>query len=410
MHIKKYTLDNGMKVAICSAPQFQTVGITVGVKYGSVDEKPAINGAAHYLEHMLFKGTKKRTWQEIHDEARNLGMNQNAFTNKETTAYFLGAYKGYFSRAADLLSDMIKNSTFPEKEFELERGPILNENLIRSDTPMYFFYDFMPKALYAKHAAKMPVAGDEDAIKRTTRQDILKVYDKYYNPRNMIVSVYGGVSQKNALDTIKKNFGEMDKEYAAPARQTAKEKQEKKEIVINKRGIRQTRIGIGFKTKSFADSGIREYLAVSVMTETVRRRMFDEVRDKRGLSYDPNAFYMSYNTFGFISSVAGVEPKNLDKAKAVMLDVFEGMQNGEIDRKELENRKRGLSIKYMVGREDTLDMSLEMADSYLTYGDTTLPERLPNLIKTVTLDEIRKYSEMYIDVDRYGMVTLKPER
>ncbi|MDE1874310.1 MAG: insulinase family protein [Candidatus Micrarchaeota archaeon] len=406
---KLFTLDNGLRVAIYPAPQYQTVGVAVGVRYGSIDEDPRVSGAAHYLEHMLFKGTRKRTWQEINDIPRNLGMMRNAFTDKETTTYFLGAYKGYLNKAIDLLSDQIMNSTFPKKEFELERGPIINENLINDDSPIYMFYDFLPKVLYKKHPARLPTGGDEASIRRTDLQDVLKIYDRYYSPQNMLVTIYGGVSTEKALATVKKHFSGFERKYNAQKRIQAKEKQVKSEITVLKKGIKQTRIGIGFKTKGFAEAHTKEYLTVSLISEILSRRLFDEVREKRGLSYDPRASYSAYGTFGFMAAAAGVEPKNLQRAKETILKEFGKLQDGEVDRDEVKNRKTGLSIRFLTGREDTLGMALSISESYLLYNSIALAEKMPELIREVSLDDVRKYCAKYIDVDRYGLVILKPK-
>ena len=410
MQTKTQTLDNGMKVVVWSVPQLQTVGVVFGFNYGSIDDDIKVGGAAHYLEHMLFKGTKKRTWKQINEEARSRGMYHNAFTDKETTAYLVQAYKGYFKDAVDILADQVKNSVFPQKEFELERGPIINENLMRSDNPQFMFYDFMPMALYEKHPARMPVGGDEATIKRTAKKDVLKIYNNYYAPENMVAVVYGAVDAKKALDTIGSYFKDFEKEKRTLKRDVAREKQKRKEIEISRKGIKQTRLGIGFKCNGFKTGGVKEFLSMRVISEILTRRIYDEVREKRGLSYDPLASYSVYGTFGFIGATAGIEPVKLNEAKEVMLKEFEKLHDGEVKKEELDVRKKALSIKYSVNKEDTLLMADSIADSELTLGDACLMEKLPNLIKTVTLDDVRKRCQMFMDVDKYGMVVLKPER
>ncbi len=410
MHAKQFTLKNGLEVIIKSAPQFQTVGVSVGIKYGSIDENQKVSGAAHYLEHMLFKGTKKRTWKMIWEEGRKYGMMQNAFTDKESTQYIIGAYKGYLNRALDLLSDMVRNSVFPKDEFEKAREPIINENLIRDDTPEYIFYDFLPKILYQKHPARMPIGGNEATIKRTKIGDILNIYDNYYSPENMIVAVYGGVSTTKAFDMVKRYFDDFEKKSKKLNRWVSNEKQFKKELVISKKGIKQTRLGIGFKSSGFKTSNMHEYLSMLVIREILSKRLFDEVREKRGLSYDPYASYSLYNTFGFIGAAAGIEPAKLAETKEVVLKEFEKLQNGEVPKSEVESRKKVLSIKYTINTEDTLGMAVNMADAYSTFGDPKIPIELPKMIKKVNLDDVRKYSAKYIDVDKYGMVVLKPKK
>ncbi len=409
MAMNLFTLDSGLKVAINSAPQFETVGVSVGVNCGSMDENPKLNGSAHYLEHMLFKGTKRRTWKQIAEEVRNLGMTQSAFTGKENTIYYIQAYKGYFGNAVDLLSDMLTNSVFPEKEFLLERGPVINENMKRNDNSQWFFYDFLPMALYDKYPAKRSVSGDASVINKIQLKDILKLYKNYYNPGNMVVSVYGGINMEKSLDAIENAFSDFSRKSSVPKRYPCREKQELREIVIGKKGIKQARIGIGFKTKGFSDASMPEYLSLLALSEVATRRIFDSVREERGLSYDPFAYYNSNKMFGFIAASSGIKPKDQDTAKDIILKEFEKLHDGEIGKDELKSRINGLSIRYRTYKESTLGMSVSIASNYLTYGNPFLMDKLPDMIKKVTLDDVKKYAAQYIDVDKYGLVMLKPE-
>jgi predicted Zn-dependent peptidase len=226
----------------------------------------------------------------------------------------------------------------------------------------------------------------------------------------MVVSVCGAISSDKVFNAIKEYFGDFDKEYRFPKRYVAKEKQEMKVITISKKGIKQTRLGIGFKCNGTRATDIREYLAMRVTSDILNRRIFDEIREKRGLSYDPYASYSPYCTFGFIATAAGVEPKDIDEAKEIMLKEFEKLQNGEIKRDELEKRKKAISISSMINREQTLSIAQSMTYSEMFWGDPTVTEKMPKLIKTVTLDDIRKYCSMFINIDKYSMVTVKPAK
>jgi predicted Zn-dependent peptidase len=410
MNISSKVIDNGLKISVCSFPQLQTVGIAFGVKFGSIDEKPRINGSAHFLEHMLFKGTVKRTWKDMSDRLRELGVYDNAFTDHETTVYYMQVYRGYFEEAMDILSDMVKNSTIPEKEFTLERGPIINENLIHYDDPRYMMLDYMPRVLYKKHPARMPVGGDNDrTLKNVERHDLLDIYDRYYTPKNSELAVYGGVSASKALEVASRCFGDFERDYKKPRRSIAREKQEKRELTIARKGIKQTRIGIGFKCREFRKDALEEFVSLLTMERYLDDRLYDEIRQKRGLSYDPMAEYSAYSTYGFFAAVAGIEPKRLNETKSVMLKEFEKLQDGEISLEELNRSKSALQVEQKTARESSLQMSLSMATFELMYGGCRLLESLPGMIAKVSLDDVRKYCNRYIDVDRYGMVLLKPE-
>lgn len=402
-------LDNGLKTHVYPFPQLETVSIAFGVKTGSIDEKPQTNGSSHFLEHMLFKGTKKRTWKQINDELKELGVHYNAFTDHETTVYFMQAHKSYIEKTAEIMSDMIKNSTIPANEFELERGPIINENLIRHDNPHYMISDYMPMAIYKNHPAKMPVGGDnEKTIRKMKRGSLLEIYKKYYTPRNSVLSIYGGLPKEKAYGIASKYFGNLQKEYVKPNRKVAREKPNKRNLTIARKGIMQTRLGIGFMCKEFNPKDIDEFVSLLVMEKYLDDKLFEEIREKRGLSYDPMASYNPYSTFGFIAAAAGIQPKNLNEAKEIMLKEFEKLQNGEINKNEFSNTKKGLQIEERIKRERTGEMSINMAMFELLYGGVKLLDALPERIGEVTLDDARKYCQKYINVDKYGMVLLKP--
>lgn len=403
-------LTNGLSLGILPFTQLQTVGIVVGIRYGSIDEKPQLNGSAHFLEHMMFKGTKKRTWNAINDETKEFGIRKNAFTDKETTVYYMQVYKKYAERAFDILSDMIKNSTIPENEFELERGPIMNENLIRRDNPQFMFYDYIPMAIYKNYPAKMPIGGNNElTIKNITKSDVLAIYKKYYNPSNMFLAVHGGISKSKALGLAKKYFDGFNLPKMIPKRNPSREKPSKNSITISKDGIKQTRIGIGFACREFDSGNINEYITLNVIAQYLRSKLFDEIREKRGLSYDPTAYYSAYGNFGFIAAGAGAMPKNIDAVEDIILKEFEKIANGEISKKDLEITKKGLSISLETQKENTLQMPATIVNSALLYNNPGLPLKFSGMIKEVDIEDIITCGSKYINVNKYAKVVLKPK-
>jgi predicted Zn-dependent peptidase len=404
-------LENGLFVAIWPFPALESVGIAVGVRYGSVDENPEINGSAHFLEHMLFKGTKNRTWKNIEEEIREIGAYINAGTDYESTIYMIRSHNTYFDKALDILSDMIKNSTLPEKEFELERGPIINENLIYADNPLFFARDYLPRILFKKHPAKMPIGGNNKTIKKISRDDLLEIYRKYYTPKNTAVVIYGGIKKEDALSKVSKYFSDFEGEYTPITTPIANEEQVRREKIFERIGTKQARIAIGFKCSEFRRgfNDLIEELALDVVNDWLSYTLFEEVREKRGLAYDVGSDHYSYSTFGFIAAEAGIEPKNIHITKEVILKQFEKLQKGELSKEEVDKIKNKLSIKNRMQRENTLTMANSIAFSQIVYGDATLVETFPEEITKVTLDDVRKVCNKYIDVDRYGMVVLKPK-
>jgi predicted Zn-dependent peptidase len=179
-------------------------------------------------------------------------------------------------------------------------------------------------------------------------------------------------------------------------------------MTITRRGVKQARIGIGFKTQEFRKQYLNEYLSSLVAGMLLQHRLFEEVRERRGLSYEPAARAYTYSTYGFIGAEAGVEQRNLSEAEKVILKEFYKLQCGEIKKKEIDRIKNELRIGYTIARERPLEMAIRAVISTMTEQEPNLPERMPELIGRVSLDGVRGYCAKYIDVDRYGMYTLKP--
>ncbi len=410
MQTKATMLSNGLTLVVSPMRSLQTVGVALGVKYGYIDDMPGKIGVSHFLEHMLFKGTRKRTWKDIDEETNRFSIDDNAFTDSEYTVYTMTAYKGYFGKAMEMLSDMVRNSTMPEKEFIMEKGPIVNEILMFHDNPASSEMSggYLPRVLFKKHPARNTSLENPRSIQGMTRRDLARVYDSYYTPGNMVLSVYGGVGASTAMRISKKYFGGFRKRTKKPSRHPSREKQERSAMTITRRGVKQARIGIGFKTQEFRKQYLNEYLSSLVAGMLLQHRLFEEVRERRGLSYEPAARAYTYSTYGFIGAEAGVEQRNLSEAEKVILKEFYKLQCGEIKKKEIDRIKNELRIGYTIARERPLEMAIRAVISTMTEQEPNLPERMPELIGRVSLDGVRGYCAKYIDVDRYGMYTLKP--
>ncbi|MEM3839276.1 MAG: pitrilysin family protein [Candidatus Micrarchaeaceae archaeon] len=408
MNSKSFVLGNGMRLYSYYRQGLESIGIAVGVRYGSIDDGERVSGAAHYLEHMLFKGTAKRSAQQIKREIRGLGLSWNAFTTFETTVYYMQGYSVYLDDMLDILSDLIANSTLPEREFELERGPVINESLIHKDNPRFFFYDNFGRALFSKHPAMRPVGGSKESISRITRSDLLNIYNSYYTPGNMVIALYGNVDPAKAREKAQKYFGGFSRAYKELKRPVAREAQVKREIVIKKKSLKQARIGIGFKALPCQNATNAETAGMMVLSKMLSYSLFDEVRDKNGLSYDPSADYYPFSTFSFIGAQAGVEPKDLERAKKIILKEFARLESGKINEDEVERVKRSLSAQYKMQREDSLSMANSIASYSLIAGDYRFAEKLPTLIERVTAREIKKYAKRYIKASNYSAVLLVP--
>lgn len=405
------TLKNGMNIIAVHNPGLQSVGIAACVKFGSIDENPKINGSAHYLEHMLFKGTKKRTWKDIGNKTREFGIYSNAMTDFETTTYMMQCYKTDLEKTMDLLSDQIKNSILPKKEFNLERGAIINENLMRLDNPGYFLYDVLPRTIFKKHPARMPISGDNDnTVKKIKRNDLLKIFKEDYAPKNMALAIFGGSSVDNSLNIASKYFSDFNKTYAPKKRIIANEKQSKTKLVIKKPGLNNTIIGIGLKCNEFEISDLQEYAGLKIITQVLSNNLYDEIREKRGFYYYSRADLNSYSTFGFISLISNSKPENKNDVINIMLDELEKIEKQKINKDDVKKVKRQIIVNNMMLNEQSLYSAIQLStNKFLRGGNPFISEKIMNSVKSIKLDEIKKYSSKYINTDSYGLAIVEPK-
>ena len=403
-------LPNGLQVIAIEVPGLQSVGIAAGVKYGSIDENPRINGSAHFLEHMLYKGTKKRTWQDISNEVRSLGAYQNAMTDFETTTFMMQSFKGDIAKSMDIISDIIKNSTIPQNEFDLEKGPIMNENLMDLDNPMRFVFDFLPRVIYKKNPARMPVSGDnEKTVKYIKRSDLVNIYEKYYTPKNMLLVIYGGISTAKSLALAKRWFSDFDREYIPNQRKIISETQVKTKISEKRPGLKSTLIGIGFKCNEFDQKKIEEHASLEIISEILSNNLFDEIREKKGLSYFSTASYNLYSTFSFLSAFSNTKPENKNEVINIMLGTLEKMQNGKISDEELRRAKKGIIIPYLLGKEKSLSSAVDIVNDKLLFNDPFMSKKIMKYVNQATLNQIKKYSAKFINTDAYGLAVIEPK-
>ena len=217
MKIHKRTLDNGLRVLIAQKESLESVSIVIGVNFGSVDVGRNHEGLAHYLEHMLFKGTKKRSWSQINEITRKYNIFYNAETDYETTMYEAQVYRRYTENAMELISDMFRHPKFSRKEFKHELGPITHEIAMRKEDPNSIVYDNMPRALFKKSKGIMPesISSLEHNV---SLQNIIDAYETYYNPGNSVMVISGGISAEYGVELAKKYMGDFERKLSSPKR------------------------------------------------------------------------------------------------------------------------------------------------------------------------------------------------
>jgi len=284
--MRKFRLENGL-VVILENKATETVTVQATVKAGSNNENKDINGISHFIEHMVFEGTKKRAnARVISNEIEGIGGELNAYTSNERTCFYAKVPKSYFDKALDIVSDIIQNPLFNEKNIEKERKIILKEINLHKDEPRFHQWILFNKALFEKHPAKLATYGTVEAVKNLKRGDLLKYYNAYFIPNNTVLSVVGNFD-RDIIKKIKNEFKDFKLKNLPEKQKIIEPKQTRIKVGREKRKILNSYMVLGYKT---VDRLHKDSYALDVIQSILGRgqsgKIFDEIRNKRGLAYE----------------------------------------------------------------------------------------------------------------------------
>lgn len=354
MEIK--VLKNGLRV-IYQKTDDATVAVNVTVHVGSNNEPDGMKGIAHFIEHMLFEGTKKRpTSLAIASEIENVGGEMNAFTTNERTAYYIKIPRQYFQKALDVLADMIIDSAFKEKFIAKEKGVVINEIGSLYDDPRLYQWVYFEKALYSKAPMRHPIIGYKEDIQSLTREKVINFYQKYYVPQNMVVSIAGNVPDPFILVDALFVRAKMQKVESMKRPDLSEPINNKEVTKAENKKLNQAYIIIGFKTISMKK---KESMALEVIRSILGRgfsgTLFEEIRNKRGLAYDLGVHNESKIDYGYFAINTSVKKKSVPLVKKIIHDEIKKID--AVSEKELGNAKEYLKGEFVMHHEENAKLA-----------------------------------------------------
>ncbi len=398
MEFERTVLSNGLRVLTVSMPSFESATAMVMVGAGSRYETRFNNGISHFLEHMAFKGTKKRpSSMDITSLIDGMGGEFNASTGKEATAYYIKSASNRIELSLDVLSDMLMNSKLDSVEIEKEKGVIIEEINMIEDSPMRDIADVYERLIYGDTPLGWNIAGQKEVIGRVTRKDFTSYMGSLYSPHNITIVVAGGIDNKKVVELAEKYFGSMIKSDILRFSKY-QEKQEKPKLFLKTKKTEQAHVAIGFKTvrNDHPDKYPLEVLA-SVLGGGMSSRLFHEVREKRGLGYYIGASSEMYQDTGSIVTTAGVDPKRIGEAISVILKEHKRIQNSEskIQNSELKKAKEYLKGHLVLSLENSRFVAYYYATQELLEKEINNPDTIMKKIDAVTVEQIVSVAKKY---------------
>ncbi|MDP2650181.1 MAG: pitrilysin family protein [bacterium] len=412
MKFETHTLKNGLRVVLVPVAGAESVTVMVMSGTGSRYESERENGLAHFLEHMLFKGTKRRpTAKAIAEELDGVGGVYNAFTSKDHTAYYAKVDKRHFTTAFDVVSDIFLNATLPPREITRERGAILEEINMYEDMPMRGILDEFDMCLFGSNdPLGRTILGPKENIKHFTRREFMEYLTRNYVAGNSAISVTGAFSKSEVLAHIKKVFAGM-RAGAAPAHARYTHEQSAPRVHIKYKETDQTHFVLGLPSypHHHKDEAVVEVLS-AILGGGMSSRLFSEVRERRGLAYYVKAENDQYDDTGNFIMRAGVSHKNLIKALKTTLAEVRKLKKANVSKKELTKVKEHVKGSMALALDTTDALAQYTGYGLLVRHKLETVEDLSRAIEKVTAAEIRRVVRDLFKTERLNLAVVGPHK
>lgn len=396
-------LDNGTPLLYEKITHINSFSMGIYVKTGAIDEKENESGISHFIEHMLFKGTEKRSAKDISEEIDNIGGKMNAYTSKDTTTFYITALSEHFKTATDVLADIFLNSTFTEENIEKEKKVVIEEIRMYEDIPEEKIHDINNEYIFIGNYGKN-ILGTEDSINSLTREMVLDYYKDRYTSDNIAIVVVGNLSEEEVLTTFNTYF----KNFTTAKRDRIKKPEFKLNTVKNvlKKEISQVHLCVNTLGSSYAseDRYINSILSI-ILGGNMSSRFFQKIREEKGLAYSVYTFNTSFYEGGAFSVYAGTTKENYNEVINMIYEEWKDIKENGVTEKELIKAQNQVLSSLILGLETTRARMSRLASSYITYNKIIPLKEIENKIKSIDREAVKKYANKIFD-EKYYSVTI----
>ncbi len=408
-NFSRYTLECGATVLTEHLPHARTVSVGVWLGYGSRLEEKKYHGAAHFIEHMLFKGTPGKTPRDLALAFESVGGSFNASASKENTNLYARMLSDHLPLAINLLCDMASKSTFPSEEFDREKLVVLEEILAHLDEPEEVAYDIFIDTIYGNNGIGHPILGTEETVRNLTRDGLYELYRKYYRPSHLVVAVAGNIESYNVPALVADALKADDRPSCNVLGSTHESPDFSFRTRLVARDTHQVYFYLGMPGVPYKSSDRYVYAILDmILSGGMSSRLFQEVREKRGLVYDIASENTSYSDTGFFNIYAATSRSNIEEVLEVTTDELCKVRDGDIAEHELRRVKQQLRAYMLMSLESVNSRMMKLARCELYYGRNLSDEEILDMITGVTLDDIVRIARSILNRDNMVFSALGP--
>src|SRR5580704_13704892 len=401
-------LRNGIRVATCEMPQMKSVSVGIWVAIGGRHEPEEHCGISHFLEHLLFKGTKTRSAQSLTEEVEGVGGFINAFTTEDHTCFYAKAAAHYFDNLADVLTDMFRNSVLADVEIERERDVIREEILMYRDQPAQLSQELLSAVMWPHHALGRPLTGSLESIGRIRRGDLVQYIDRNYNGCTTVITVAGRCRH----DEVVRKFAAAMEDLPAggpPEFDRWNGTKVQNRMAVAKEGTEQTHLALGYHAIDRNDDRRHALKILSVILgENMSSRLFQQLRERYAYCYSVHSGTLVLEDSGLMSICVGLEPGKLKSALRAIRHELERFCAEPPSKKELRQAQEYTIGQNELGLESTTNQIMWMGESLLAYDKVVDPEEVQAKFKEVTVEQIQQVADLCFAPQRMGLGVVGP--
>lgn len=399
---KKIVLNNGLRLVYEQIPYVRSVSVGIWVGTGSRNEDPSNNGISHFIEHMLFKGTAKRSAKDIAEAIDAIGGQINAFTGKECTCFYTKTLDTHLDIAIDVLADMFFNSKFLSSDISTEKRVVIEEIGMYEDTPEELVHDIFSEMVWSGNPLGYPILGTEKCINKFNKKMIRQYMAQHYTPFNTVISVAGNFDEAVLTDTVGKVFGswKSTKEYN-PDYSPAEYKTDK---IIREKDTEQVHLCIGFQGIEHGNDKVYSLLALNnIFGGGMSSRLFQNIREEKGLVYSIYSYPSTYKNAGLFMIYAGMNPEYLQEVVDLTKKEIDLLLKSGITKDELNKSKEQLKGNFILGLESTNSRMNSIGKSELLLGKINTPEEVLRIMDNIKLEDIYEAIELVFKYEKMSI-------
>ena len=401
MSVRRTVLPSGLRIVTEEVPSVRSAAIGIWVNIGSRDETPVVAGASHFLEHLLFKGTKRRNALEISSSLESVGGEMNAFTSKEYTCFYARVIDTDLPLAIDVISDLITSSVITALDVDAERKVVLEEIAMRDDDPSDLVHDLYAETYYGDTQLGRPILGTIKSITDMTRNNVFNYYKKKYLPQDLVVAVAGNIKHKRVVAMVeealsRENFLDI-KGIPQLRENTPVKTRPVNSVGLINRKTEQAHIFYGMEGVARSDE--RRFamgVLASALGGGMSSRLFQEIREKRGLAYSVYAYAQQFAGSGQIGFYAGSKPTNAIEVVEIIREVLADVAANGMSQEEIERAKGAVRGSLVLSQEDSASRMSRIGKNEIVYGQIMGFDEILKSIASVTPDDVQKIASEYL--------------